>query len=242
MPFMPTGNAPHEPTGFTEFRDGVVTILPAMAAATPFAFLLGALATDKGLSTLETGSMSALVFAGSAQFIVLDTWQSPAPWLLIGLVTFVVNFRHVFMSASVLRHMGAFSPGARCAALFFLVDETWAFAEARAARDRLTPAYYAGLVGFFYLNWVVSSVLGAYVGRLIRDPRAYGFDFAFIAIFIGLIVGFRGRPGFVATVIASAGAATLVHLLHPGPLSIAVGAAAGILAAAIAVEPSEAPK
>ena len=124
MPFMPTGNAPHEPTGFTEFCDGVVTILPAMAAATPFAFLLGALATDKGLSTLETGSMSALVFAGSAQFIVLDTWQSPAPWLLIGLVTFVVNFRHVFMSASVLRQMGAFSPGARCAALLFLVDET----------------------------------------------------------------------------------------------------------------------
>ncbi|MGE0579951.1 MAG: branched-chain amino acid ABC transporter permease, partial [Reyranella sp.] len=83
-----------------------------------------------------------------------------------------------------------------------------------------------------------SAVAGAYVGRLIRDPRAWGFDFAFIAIFIGLIVGFRTRPGFVVTVMASAGAATLVHLIQPGPLSIAVGAAAGILAAAIAVEPA----
>lgn len=239
MPSRSTGNTPHQPTSLADFRDGVVTILPAMAAATPFAFLLGALATDKGLSTLETGLMSALVFAGSAQFIVLDTWQSPAPWLLIGLVTFVVNFRHVFMSASLLRHMGAFSPGARCAALMFLADENWAFAEARAARGRLMPAYYAGLVCFFYVNWVVSAVAGAYVGRLIRDPRAYGFDFAFIAIFIGLIVGFRSRRGFVVTVIASAGAATLMHLLHPGPLSIVAGAAAGILAAAIAVDPAE---
>ena len=223
-------------TPLAEFREAAIVTLPAMAAATPFAFLLGALATDKGLSTLETGLMSALVFAGSAQFIVLDTWQSPAPWLVIGLVTVIVNFRHVFMSASILRHMTAFSPGARCAALLVLADENWAFAEARAARGRLTPAYYAGLSGFFYLNWVVSAVVGAYVGRLIRDPRAWGFDFAFIAIFIGLIVGFRARPGFVVTVIASAGAATLVHLIQPGPLSIAVGAAAGILAAAIAVD------
>lgn len=234
---MPTA---YEPTALADFRDGVVATLPAMAAATPFAFLLGALATDRGLSTLETGLMSALVFAGSAQFIVLDTWQSPASWLLIGLVTFVVNFRHVFMSASVLRHMGTFSPGARCAALLFLADENWAFAEARAAKGRLTPAYYAGLSGFFYLNWVASSVAGAYVGRLIRDPRAYGFDFAFIAIFIGLIVGFRSRPGFIVTVVASAGAATLVHLLQPGPLSIVAGAGAGILAAAMVVPPAEA--
>lgn len=234
----PTGRPPHAPTILADFRDGVVTTLPAMAASTPFAFLLGALATDKGLSTLETGLMSAVVFAGSAQFIVLDTWQSPAPWLLIGLVTFVVNFRHVFMSASVLRHMGAFSPGARCAALLFLADENWAFAESRAAKGRLTAAYYAGLSGLFYLNWVASTVAGAHVGRLIRDPRAYGFDFAFIAIFIGLIMGFRSRPGFVVTVMASAGAATLVHLLQPGPLSIVVGAAAGILAAAIAIDPA----
>ena len=238
MPDRPTGKAPDGPTALADFREGVVATLPAMAAATPFAFLLGALATDKGLSTLETGLMSALVFAGSAQFIVLDTWQSPAPWLLIGLVTLVVNFRHVFMSASVLRHMGAFSPGARCAALLFLADENWAFAEARAARGRLTVAYYAGLSGFFYLNWVVSTVAGAYVGRLIRDPRAWGFDFAFIAIFIGLIVGFRSRPGFIVTVMASAAAATLVHLIQPGPLSIAAGAAAGILAAALSAGPA----
>jgi hypothetical protein len=53
-------------------------------------------------------------------------------------------------------------------------------------------------------------------------------------------VGFRSRPGFLITVMASAGAATLVHLVHPGPLSIAVGAATGILAAAVAVDPAEA--
>lgn len=231
------GAAAPMPSAACEFRDGLAAIAPAMAAATPFAFLLGALAADRGLSPFETGLMSALVFAGSAQFVVLESWQSPAPWLLIGLATLVVNLRHVFMSASILRHMAAFSVRRRVLALFLLVDETWAFAEARAAAQPLTPAYYAGLAMLFYANWVASSVLGAIAGSVIQDPRAYGFDFAFIAIFIGLVMGFRRRDGFGAAVAASALAATAVHLVQPGPLSIIAGTLAGIAAAAAVPRP-----
>lgn len=216
-----------------EFRQGVLATLPAMLAATPFAFLIGALAADNGFSVLEAGLMSALIFAGSAQFVALNTWQTPPPWLMLALAVLVVNLRHVFMSASILRHMDAFPRWLRPPAMLFLADEIWAFAEARAVRGRLTPAYYAGLVSFFYLNWVVSSAVGALAGRLIRDPRAYGFDFAFTAIFIGLIMGFRERRGFALVVAAGMGVATIVHRLHPGPLSIVAGALAGVVAAAL---------
>jgi predicted branched-subunit amino acid permease len=226
-----------DPSALAEFREAVVLMLPAVVAGIPFAFLLGALATDKGLSTLELGAMSALVFAGSAQFIALDTWQSPPSWAMIGLATLVVNLRHVFMSASISRQMDTFPPAARPVAMLFLADEIWALAEARAARQRLTPAFYAGLAGFLYLAWVVASTAGSFAGRLIRDPKVYGFDFAFVAIFIGLIVGFRHRAGFAVTVVASASAATAVHLVHPGPLSIAVGAVAGVVAAAAIADP-----
>lgn len=221
------------PSAPSEFRAGLLVILPAMAAATPFAFLLGALAADRGFSPVEAGLMSAFVFAGSAQFIALDTWQSPAPWLLIGIATFVVNLRHVFMSASILRSMGSFSPFKRISALFLLADEIWAFAEARASERRLTPAFYAGLAVLFYINWVVSTLLGALAGNLISDPRAFGFDFAFTAIFIGLVMGFRNRPGFAPTVFSSAITATAVHLIYPGPVSIVAGALAGIVVAAV---------
>lgn len=242
MDYPPDRAAPNpisaSPKPLAEFREAVFVSLPAIAAAAPFAVLLGALAADRGLSTLETGLMSALVFAGSAQFIALDTWQSPPAWLAIGIGTLVVNLRHAFMSASVLRHMGAFPRRLRAAAMVFLADEIWAFAEARAARQRLTPAFYAGLVVFFYANWVIATVVGSLAGRLITEPKAWGFDFAFIAIFIGLIMGFRQRSGFVVTILASAAAATAVHLVYPGPLSIAAGALAGIAAAAVAADPS----
>jgi 4-azaleucine resistance transporter AzlC len=217
-----------------EFREGVLTSLPAALAAMPFAFLLGALATERGLGAPEVALMSATVFAGSAQFIALDSWISPPAWLAVGLATLVVNLRHVFMSASLRGRMHAFPRGLRPAAMLFLADEIWAFAEARAAQRRLTPAYYAGLVAFFYLGWVAAATIGALAGRLIEDPKRYGFDFAFVAIFIGLILGFRQRRGFAVTIAASAIAATGLSLLHPGPLSIAGGAVAGMAAAALA--------
>ena len=44
---------PGEPSTWTEFRAGVVAILPAAVAMIPFGLQLGALADRKGLSGLE---------------------------------------------------------------------------------------------------------------------------------------------------------------------------------------------
>lgn len=232
---MTTTSLPH--SAIAEFRAGLVVTLPAILAAVPFAVLLGALAAEKGLTPLETGLMSALVFAGSAQFVALDAWASPPPWLLLGAVALVVNLRHVFMGASLRRHLSRFPAPARIGALLLMADEIWAFAEARAARTPLTTAFYAGVSIVFYLCWIAGGVAGTVAGRLIADPYALGLDFAFVAIFIGLVMGFRRRPGFAATVAASAGAATAVHLAMPGPLSIAAGAVAGVVAAAATARP-----
>ncbi|MGI9412684.1 MAG: AzlC family ABC transporter permease, partial [Hyphomicrobiales bacterium] len=174
----------------SEFRAGVVAILPAAVAVVPFGLLLGARAVEQGLSVAEVALMGATVFAGSAQFVVIDIWTEPAPWFLIALTTLLVNIRHVLMSASIAGKLGGFAPASRPFAVFFLADEVWAIAERRAQAGRLTPAYYAGLAGLLYVNWVFWTVAGALAGRAIADPHALGFDFAFTAIFIGLLTGF----------------------------------------------------
>lgn len=217
----------------SEFLAGAFAALPATAAVAPFAILLGALAAEKGLSSLETGLMSAIVFAGSAQFAALDTWTHPAAAAALAVVVLVVNLRHVLMSASIRRKMDAFPRIGRVAAMLFLADEIWAFAEMRAARRPLTPAYFAGLVAPFYSTWIAASVAGGLIGRSIAEPHALGLDFAFIAIFIALIAGFRKRPWFLPTLAASAAAAVIVRSLAPGPIYIAAGAIAGCVAAAI---------
>ena len=82
-------------------RLGFSDIWPAMVAAMPFGLLFGALAAGKGLSPLEVFTMSALVFAGGAQFAAVEMWASPTPVLALIFSTLLINSRHVLMSASL---------------------------------------------------------------------------------------------------------------------------------------------
>jgi predicted branched-subunit amino acid permease len=222
-----------EDSPWSDLRAGALAILPATVAVIPFALLLGALAAEKGLSPLETALMSGLVFAGSSQFVALDLWTTPAAWLALGSAALLVNLRHILMGASIAPKMDGFHPLARALALLLLADEIWAMAERRAATRRLTPAYYAGVAGLLYVNWVVFTTAGAVVGARLGDPAAYGFDFAFAAIFIGLIAGFRHTRGFLPTIVVAALAAVAARALLSGPVSIALGAAAGVAVAAL---------
>lgn len=217
-----------------EFAAGVAAILPAVVAGVPFGLLLGALATERGLALGEIGLMSAFVFAGSSQFVALNGWTMPPAVVAIGLATLVVNLRHVLMSASIRPRMAHWPAWLRVPALLLLADEVWAFAEARAAKGVLGPAFYAGLALPLYVAWLGATLAGAALGRLVQDPKTLGFDFAFIAIFIGLVIGFRHRAGFAVTAGAAGVTAALVHLVAPGAWSIAAGAVAGLAVAALA--------
>jgi 4-azaleucine resistance transporter AzlC len=216
-----------------EFLAGAGAIAPAVVAVIPFGLLLGALAAEKGLSPLEVALMSGLVFAGGSQFVALDLWTSPAAWASLGFAALLVNLRHVLMGASITRSMGAFGRPAKVVALLLLADEIWALAERRAVTVKLTPAYFFGLGGFLYANWLLWTTLGAVIGASLGDPARFGFDFAFTAIFIGLIAGFRRAPAFVPVVAASAFAAVVAREAVSGPVSIAAGAAAGVAVAAL---------
>ena len=224
---------------FQEFRAGVVTVLPAAVAVIPFGLLLGARAAEKGLSSAEIFLMCATVFAGSAQFVVIDLWTSPASWAFIALTTLLVNVRHVLMGASLAGKLGAFSGASKPVVAFFMVDETWAMAERRALETPLTPAFYAGLTVMLYSNWLVCNMAGAAIGGAMTDPRALGFDFAFTAIFIGLLAGFWKGTRTALVLAASAGAAVAVKLAVPGPWYIMAGGVAGVAVAVATWKPSE---
>lgn len=213
----------------SEFRAGFVASLPAAVAVIPFGLLLGARAAEQGLSVAEVFVMGATVFAGSAQFVVVDLWSEPAPWLFIALTTLLVNIRHVLMGASLAGKLRAFAPATRPVAVFFMADEIWAMAERRAADVRLTPAYYAGLAGPLYANWVICTSLGAAFGHAIAHPEAYGFDFAFTAIFIGLLTGFWRGNSTALVLAASSAAAVLAKFAVEGPWYILAGGLAGVL-------------
>jgi 4-azaleucine resistance transporter AzlC len=222
-----------------EARAGLRDIAPAVIAAAPIGLVYGALAVSKGMSPLEVGLMSALVFAGGSQFAAVELWAQPVPVLTIVLSTLLINSRLLLMSASLApkaRHLGTWQ---RWFCFYVLADENWAFAEQRAARHNLTAPYFVAMCSVFFLNWVVFSVAGAVLGPLLGDPARFGGDFVFTALFIGLIAGFwRGASS--GLIIAAAGlVSAFVWATIGSPWHVPAGALAGIAVAALAPQRSE---
>lgn len=204
-----------------------------LVALIPIGLLWGTLAAGKGLTLFEALLMSTVVFAGAAQFVAIDMWQDPVPVLLLIVTAFVVNVRHVLMSASLSRHLNGIPRALHPLVAYLLVDESWALAERRAQKEPVTFAYFLGLAMPLGTLWIISSGVGALLGRSLGDPAAFGLDFAFSALFISILMGFW-RGWSTAGVLAASGAvAAITHLLIEGPWYIVAGGIAGALYAAV---------
>jgi 4-azaleucine resistance transporter AzlC len=216
-----------------EARDGLRDIAPVMFAALPIGLLFGAIAAAKGLSPLEVVLMSALVFAGGAQFAAIEAWSYPAPVAALTFATLLINARHVLMGASLSPKYHV-SRVQKYLSLYFLTDETWALSERRALERPVTGAYWMAMALVLWANWTLSSGIGAVLGSFLGDPARLGADFAFTALFIGLVAGFGKSRVTLITVAVSAVVAALVHRFVGAPWHVASGALAGIAAAYLA--------
>ncbi|WP_211238334.1 AzlC family ABC transporter permease [Deinococcus pimensis] len=211
-----------------------------MAGFIPFALVLGAQATQKGLSAVEVPLMTGLNFGGGSEFSAVDLWTSPPHVLLIVAVTFLINSRHLLMGAALTPYLQHLTKRKVFAALFLMCDESWALGLADARKRKQAPQlslpYYFSVAFGLYLTWVVFTALGAMLGPKLGDIEAYGFGIAFPAVFLVLLRGMwpgwrAARPWLVSLLVAA-----LTFLLVPGAWYVAAGALSGLVAAYILSE------
>lgn len=229
----PTPPPASSPSAVAEIRAAIVDIAPALVAAAPIGLLFGALATAKGLTTLEVLLASGLIFAGGAQLAAVQIWSYPVPIVALLISTLLINARYILMSASLAPKVAHLPLLGRIVGFHVLADENWAMSERRAGGGRISAPYFFGMGAVFWLNWMTFSTLGALTGPLIGDPTRYGADFAFTAMFIALTTGFARSRTAVAAIVASAAAAALVHLTVGAPWHVLAGALTGIAVAAV---------
>jgi predicted branched-subunit amino acid permease len=89
------------------------------------------------------------------------------------------------------------------------------------------------------LAWISATFLGAWLGSFLGDPKQFGADFAFTALFIGLIAGFWQGRITLFTVAASGAVSALTYVTAGPPWHVAAGAFAGIAAAYCAGTPED---
>jgi predicted branched-subunit amino acid permease len=82
-------------------------------------------------------------------------------------------------------------------------------------------------------------VLGAVMGKGFGNPAAYGFDFAFSALFIAILASFWKGPRTGAVLAVSGAVSALTKLLVPGAWYIVFGGIAGVAVAVLLAGPED---
>lgn len=216
--------------GIAGLRRGVRQSVPIAAGVFTYGVVFGVLARQTSLGWTEAVLMSASVFAASAQFVVLDLWESPVPVLAVVVTTVAVNARHLLMGASLHPWLNRLRSRTIYGMLFFLNDESWGLTMRAKSNGQTDAAFLLGSGAIVFVAWISSTIVGVSAGGLIRDPARYGLDLAFVAVYIALLVGvWDGREDAVPVVVAGV-VALVAWTVLPGNWYILVGGVVGSVA------------
>jgi 4-azaleucine resistance transporter AzlC len=215
---------------FASVRKGLRDVLPIILGAVPIGMAHGLLAQQAGFAVEVPLFMSLFVFAGSSQFIAVSMLQAGANPLAVVGTTFIVNFRHLLMSASLAPRLKWWTTPQRLLLGCTLTDENFAVHSANfAAGDNDTTAALTVNLSM-YPAWALSVVSGFQMGNLIERPEAWGLDFALPAMFLGLLLPICTRRPAVAAALCGGAVSLLLHRLGFGRWAAFTGALAGATA------------
>jgi len=213
------------------FKEGLTAGWPICLGYLPIGMAFGVLAQKAGLTPLQIGLMSILVFAGSSQFIAVSMLAGAAGAPAIIATTFVVNLRHVLMSSALAVYLRSAHRGLLALYAYGVTDESFAVNLPRfnAGGWSLPRALVVNHAA--NLTWFISTVAGGLGGRFIPEG-ALGIDYALIAMFICLLIYQVRKKIHILTAVVAGLTAVGLALWIPGNSYIVI---ASMVAATLGV-------
>ncbi len=215
------------------FTSGFIANLPVAASVAAYGSVLGVLAAQKMLLWTELLFMNLSVFAGSAQFVMVDMWNPPLPVLEITMAVLVINLRYLLIGASLRPIFLEKSLWHKFTMMHLVADENWAVTMAAHRKGKATTYYLFGGGVCVLSAWCGGTLLGHRLGAAISNPEAYALDFAFIAVFTALAFSlWQGKKNIIPWLAAAVFAISAEHLLS-GKWYVLIGGVGGAMIAAL---------
>lgn len=204
------------------FRQGVRAAVPVWIAFIPSSFALGVAAKAHGLHWGEITLMSALVYAGPAQFAVLKAFGAGKPALQILFATLLLNLRFLPMSATLAPYFRGVSRLKLCFAAQFISASSFVVpyfhfqrqeqesspSEASAAKGESNLAFFLGVGVTSCSVWVAGTAVGCWAA--LHVPAGFEEGMKFIL------------PGYFACLLASEVKGRMAALVCAASLLLAV--------------------
>ncbi|HEX8121027.1 MAG TPA: AzlC family ABC transporter permease [Solirubrobacteraceae bacterium] len=197
------------------FRAGFRAAVPYAIAGFVLSMSFGVLATDAGFSTLAAIVMSAIVFAGSAQFTALSVVAAGGSVGAAVLGAALMNSRFLPMGVALAPSLPgpAWKRGAQGQAV---VDSSWAMAlQGDGTFDRW---FLFGGTGVQYLTWFSGTVVGTFAGGV--EVEKLGLDAVYPTFFLALLLA-ELRSGRAKSA-AALGAVIALALVPVAPAGIPI--------------------
>lgn len=201
---------------------GMKDALPIVLGYIPVGIAYGVLAKTSGVSLLVCYLMSVIVYAGASQFIALNLFTLGVSGPEIILTTFLVNIRHLLMSASLQPKLKNYS-GLKGLIAFGVTDEF--FSVASFTKNELKGSYLFPLEFIPYLTWTSFSVVGYLLGSILPEVLRSSMNIAIYAMFIALIMPEIKKHHIILflTILSGIVNTICIYLLHiPGGWSIMI--------------------
>ncbi|MDR2709969.1 MAG: AzlC family ABC transporter permease [Burkholderiales bacterium] len=217
------------PGARAEFLAGVQAEMPLLLGIVPFGLIFGVLGLAAGLPAWAVMSMSVIVLGGSSQIVFVQLWGVAAPFSVIGATVGIVNLRHLLYSADMAPYLSALPWRWKCVLSYLLTDEAYMVAVRRFRDGSVTAFRHWYLLGTgltLWTGWVISTIVGVFVGRAI--PDSWSLEFSIALTFIALLVLSVRRKSEICAALAS-GAAALALQSLPHKLWILAAAAIGMV-------------
>lgn len=212
----------------TEFLQGVRGVSPILLGVIPFGMIYAVTAIAAGISPMLALAMSTIVFAGSAQFVIVQLFAAGVPGLVILVTAFIINLRHMLYSASLAPYTQKLAGLWKLLLAYLLTDEAYAVAITRYQKDPKQQHghwYFLGAGFALWLTWQLSTVAGIVLGKVV--PASLPLDFTGTLTFIALVVpALKDRASVAVT--CAAGLTALLAFSLPLKFGIVVAALVGI--------------
>jgi predicted branched-subunit amino acid permease len=211
---------------------GAREILPLCTFVFVLAATFGVAARQAGLSITLASLMSALVFAGGAQFAALALLGPPPAMLPLLLGTLAINARHLLLGASLAPWLLQLPWWQRLCAVTVLSDANWAEAMRAHAAGERDAGVLVGAGITMWATWVMGTAAGAVAVLAVPDVGRFGLDALLVGFFAAALTGgWRGRADAPAA-IGAAVVTVVLGALGAREWSVLIGAVGGAVAGA----------
>lgn len=167
-------------------KEGLVAGIPIVIGYFPVAMAFGLLAKTVNISLLDSCLFSLIVFAGASQFMALDLIKAGIATVDIVLATFLLNLRHLMMSASLAVRVKEIKKGWLPFLAFGITDESFSVASLR--NGKLGTPFLLALQGIGYCAWVSGTFVGYLVGTALPAAIQSSLGIGLYAMFTAILV------------------------------------------------------